>query len=115
MIDVPHWKDLTLIFLTIVGGLGVWYAFQQNKKFKNHLNRMNKDMDSLQNAEKALENLQKELEVAKQAQETVITEKQDLEKKLEDSKTELSSLPSSYSDLEVSQLKAEIEVGSHDV
>lgn len=106
---MPHWKDLTLIFLTIVGGLGVWYAYQQNKKFKNHLNRMNKDMDSLQNAEKALENLQKELEQAKQAQESVITEKQDLEKKLQDSKTELSSLPSSYSDLEVSQLKAEIE------
>ncbi|XP_018579968.1 stromal interaction molecule homolog isoform X2 [Anoplophora glabripennis] len=108
--DVPHWKDLTLIFLTIVGGLGVWYAFQQNKKFKNHLNRMNKDMDSLQNAEKALENLQKELEEAKQVKESVITEKQNLEKKLQDSKTELSSLPSSYSDLEVSQLKAEIEM-----
>ncbi|KAJ8955299.1 hypothetical protein NQ314_006912 [Rhamnusium bicolor] len=107
--DVPHWKDLTLIFLTIVGGLGVWYAFQQNKKFKSHLNRMNKDMDSLQNAEKALENLQKELEQAKQAQESVITEKQNLEKKLQDSKSDFSSLPSSYSDLEVSQLKAEIE------
>ncbi|KAJ8919442.1 hypothetical protein NQ315_016540 [Exocentrus adspersus] len=108
--DVPHWKDLTLIFLTIVGGLGVWYAYQQNKKFKNHLNRMNKDMDSLQNAEKALENLQKELEEAKQAQESVITEKQDLEKKLQDSKSESSLNPSSYSDLEVTQLKAEIEM-----
>nr|QZZ63291.1 stromal interaction molecule-like protein [Leptinotarsa decemlineata] len=108
--DVPHWKDLTLIFLTIVGGLGVWYAYQQNKKFKNHLNRMNSDMDSLQNAEKALENLQKELEQAKQAQETVISEKQNLEKKLQDSKSELCSLPSSYSDLEVTQLKAEIEM-----
>ncbi|KAJ8933378.1 hypothetical protein NQ318_018447, partial [Aromia moschata] len=107
--DVPHWKDLTLIFLIIVGGLGAWYAFQQNKKFKNHLNRMNKDMDSLQNAEKALENLQKELEQAKQAQESVISEKQNLEKKLQD-KTEFNSLPSSYSDLEVSQLKDEIEM-----
>lgn len=104
----PHWKDLTLIVLLIGGGIGVWYAFQQNKKFKNHLNRMNRDMDSLQNAEKALENLQKELEEAKQAQEDVITEKQNLEKKLQDSKTDLDSLP--YSDLEVNQLKAEIEV-----
>lgn len=67
-------------------------------------------MDSLQNAEKALENLQKELEVAKQAQETVISEKENLEKKLQDSKGELNTLSSSYSDLEVSQLKAEIEV-----
>ncbi|EFA02431.1 stromal interaction molecule homolog isoform X2 [Tribolium castaneum] len=104
----PHWKDLTLIVLLIGGGIGVWYAFQQNKKFKNHLNRMNRDMDSLQNAEKALENLQKELEEAKQAQEDVITEKQNLEKKLQDSKTDLDSLP--YSDLEVNQLKAEIEM-----
>jgi stromal interaction molecule 1 len=107
----PHWKDFTLIILIIGGGIGVWYAFHQNKKFKSHLNRMNRDMDSLQNAEKALENLQKELEEAKQAQEDVITEKQNLEKKLQDSKTDLDSLPnSSYSDLEVSQLKAEIEV-----
>lgn len=67
-------------------------------------------MDSLQNAEKALENLQKELEVAKQVQETVISEKENLEKKLMDSKSEINTLPSSYSDLEVSQLKAEIEV-----
>ncbi|XP_072394459.1 stromal interaction molecule homolog isoform X2 [Diabrotica undecimpunctata] len=108
--DVPHWKDLTLIFLTIAGGLGAWYYYQQNKKFKIHMNRMTKDMDSLQNAEKALENLQKELEEAKQAQESVITEKQDLEKKLQDSRSELNSLPSSYSDLEVTQLKAEIEM-----
>ncbi|CAH1996215.1 unnamed protein product [Acanthoscelides obtectus] len=106
--DLTGWKDLTLIFLTIVGGLGGWYAYQQNKKFKRHLNRMTKDMDSLQNAEKALENLQKELEHAKQAQESVITEKQNLEKKLQDSKSELNTLP--YSDLEVSQLKAEIEM-----
>ncbi|RZB94454.1 stromal interaction molecule -like [Asbolus verrucosus] len=106
----PHWKDLTLIVLVIGGGIGVWYAFQQNKKFKNHLNRMNRDMDSLQNAEKALENLQKKLEEAKQAQEDVITEKQNLEKKLQDSKTDLDSLPNSYSDLEISQLKAEIEM-----
>ncbi|KAG5882768.1 hypothetical protein JTB14_029944 [Gonioctena quinquepunctata] len=108
--DAPHWKDLTLIFLTIVGGLGVWYAYQQNKKFKSQLNRMNSDMDSLQSAEKALENLQRELEQAKQAQETVISEKQNLERKLQDSKNELCSLPSSYSDLEVTQLKEEIEM-----
>lgn len=71
---------------------------------------MNSDMDSLQNAEKALENLQRELEEAKQAQESVITEKQNLEKKLQDSKTDLDRLPNTYSDLEISQLKAEIEV-----
>ncbi|XP_057652374.1 stromal interaction molecule homolog [Diorhabda carinulata] len=108
--DVPHWKDLMLIFLIIVGVTVIWYAYQLKKKFRNHLNRMNRDMDSLQNAERALQNLQKELEEAKVAEESVKTEKKVLEKKLQDSKSELNSIPSSYSDLEVTQLKAEIEM-----
>lgn len=106
----PHWKDLTLIVLIIGGGVGMWWAVHQNKKFKNHLTRMTKDMDSLQNAEKALENLQKELEQARQAQENVASEKENLEKQLQESHADPNSLHNSYSDLEVSQLKAEIEV-----
>lgn len=72
---------------------------------------MTKDMDSLQNAEKALENLQKELEQAKQAQENVASEKENLEKRLQETHGDSTGLHNSYSDLEVSQLKAEIEVG----
>ena len=68
---------------------------------------MMKDMESLHNAELRLENLQKELERAKIEQENVATEKQNLEKRLQD---ESIGLHTSYSDLEVSQLKQEIEV-----
>lgn len=67
-------------------------------------------MDSLQNAEKELENLQKQLEQAKQAQEHVVTEKEILEKQLQETHADSGSLHTSYSDLEISQLKAEIEV-----
>lgn len=51
--------------------------------------------------------LQKELERARMEQESAATEKQNLEKRLQD---ESLGLHTSYSDLEVSQLKAEIEV-----
>ena len=50
---------------------------------------------------------QKELERARMEQESAATEKQNLEKRLQD---ESLGLHTSYSDLEVSQLKAEIEV-----
>ncbi|KAF5302355.1 hypothetical protein FQA39_LY10394 [Lamprigera yunnana] len=109
----PHWKDLTLIILIIGGGIGLWYAVQQNKKFKSHLNRMNKDMEGLQHAESALENLQRELERAVEARENVVSEKQNLEKRLQEADS--SSLHTSYSDLEVSQLKAEIEMLRQDL
>lgn len=67
-------------------------------------------MDVLQNAEKELENLQKQLEQAKQAQENVVTEKEILEKQLQETHADSGNLHTSYSDLEISQLKAEIEV-----
>lgn len=53
---------------------------------------------------------QKELERAKLEQESVTTEKQNLERQLLKQGGEQSELRTSYSDLEVSQLKAEIEV-----
>ncbi|XP_044748294.1 stromal interaction molecule homolog isoform X2 [Coccinella septempunctata] len=96
--DGQYWKDVILIALVISLGVGFWYGVQQNKKFKEHLNRMNKDMDSLQNAEKALQSLQQEL-VEKESR-----EKKNLEKNTDDSET----LSNSCSDLEISQLKAEI-------
>lgn len=71
---------------------------------------MMRDMESLHKAEIALEDLQKELERARLEQENVTTEKQNLEKKLQEAGGDTSNLHTSYSDLEVSQLKAEIEV-----
>lgn len=50
---------------------------------------------------------QKELERARMEQESATTEKQNLEKRLQD---ESMGMHTSYSDLEVSQLKSEIEV-----
>lgn len=99
----PGWKDYILITLVIGGGIIVWYAYQQNKKFKNHLNRMALDMDNLQKAENAYKEVQEKLEQA-------VEDKNNVEKKLQE-ETETSNMHNSYSDLEVSQLKAEIEVG----
>lgn len=127
-------KDLILITLLFGALIGCWYAYQQKKNSQKHLHRMMKDMESLHKAELALEDLQvcyfiflsilsifdsfifniiiygflqKELERARMEQESVTTEKQNLEKRLQD---ESVGLHASYSDLEVSQLKAEIEV-----
>ncbi|KRT86399.1 hypothetical protein AMK59_44, partial [Oryctes borbonicus] len=105
-----HWKDLVLVILIIGGGIGFWYGFQQNKKFKLHVNRMCKDMEGLQNAELTLEKLQKELEEARQAEKTVASEKESLEKRLQESEADSTTLQHSLSDGELSQLKAEIEM-----
>lgn len=100
---------MTLVTLLFGSVIGCWYTYLQRKKSRTHLHRMLKDMESLHKAELALEDLQKELERAKLAQENVATEKQNLEKKLKEA-GDGNSLRTSYSDLEVSQLKAEIEV-----
>ncbi|XP_050296205.1 stromal interaction molecule homolog [Anthonomus grandis grandis] len=112
--DGITWKDITLVLSGIVVLLGSWLAYQQNKKFKNHLNRMNRDMDSLQNSEQALEKLQKQLEEAKQAEDAAISEKRNLERMLQDSKGDLSSL-SCETDItqykeEIKSLKAQLEL-----
>lgn len=105
-----HWKDLTLVTLLFGSVIGCWYTYLQRKKSRTHLHRMLKDMESLHRAELALEDLQKELERARLAQENVATEKQNLERQLQEAGGDSNSLRTSYSDLEVSQLKAEIEV-----
>lgn len=111
ILDGHHsWKDLVLVILVIGGGVGFWYGYQQNKKFKLHVNRMCRDMEGLQNAELTLEKLQKELEEARKAEKTVASEKENLEKRLQESEADSTTLQHSLSDGEVSQLKAEIEV-----
>lgn len=67
---------------------------------------MAKDMEGLQRAENALTDMQKELELARLEQENVATEKLDLERRLR----EAPSLSSSSSDLELQQLKQEVEM-----
>ncbi|XP_066596843.1 stromal interaction molecule homolog isoform X2 [Prorops nasuta] len=105
--DIGHSiKDLILITLLFGALIGCWYAYQQKKNSQKHLFRMMKDMESLHKAELALEDLQKELERARLEQESAATEKQNLEKRLQDEST---GLHTSYSDLVVTQLNAEIE------
>ncbi|XP_046395505.1 stromal interaction molecule homolog isoform X2 [Ischnura elegans] len=105
-----HLKDLVLVTLLVVAMGGCWYAYQQNKRSQKHLSRMMKDMESLQKAEYTLMDLQKELERARHEQECVTTEKQNLERRLQEQAGDPGELRTSYSDLEVSQLKAEIEM-----
>lgn len=101
-----RWKDYFLVTLLLSAIIGCWYAYQQNKNAKRHLRRMAKDMEGLQRAENALTDMQKELELARLEQENVATEKLDLERRLR----EAPSLSSSSSDLELQQLKQEVEM-----
>ncbi|XP_043071924.1 stromal interaction molecule homolog isoform X3 [Drosophila grimshawi] len=101
-----RWKDYILVTLLLSAIIGCWYAYQQNKNAKRHLRRMAQDMEGLQRAEQSLQEMQKELELARMEQENVATEKMDLERRLK----EVPSVSSSSSDLEVQQLKKEIEM-----
>ncbi|XP_066999353.2 stromal interaction molecule homolog isoform X2 [Anabrus simplex] len=103
-------KDFILISLLTLALLGCWYAYGKTKSSQNDVRRMMKHMESLQKAELALDQLQKELERARMEQEYVTSEKQNLERQLLEQGSENLELRTSYSDLEVSQLKAEIEL-----
>lgn len=75
-------KDLMLVFSFLVAMLGCCYAALQRKNSQNHLKKMLRDMEALQNAENQLSNLQMELFQAKREQEAVKTEKIRLEENL---------------------------------
>ena len=92
--DNSNWlKDAVLTSLLVIAVTGLFYAYQQNKKSREHLNRMMQDMDSLSKAENTLKELQEKLHQ-------------------KDSKIEsLSSTPSEVPDaVEVSRLKEELEI-----
>ncbi|XP_035910751.1 stromal interaction molecule homolog isoform X1 [Anopheles stephensi] len=101
-----RWKDLLLVTLLLTAIIGSWYAYHQNKSAKIHIRRMAKDVEGLLKAEVALKEMQKELEQARIEQENVGKEKMDLERRLREAPT----LSSSSSELELQQLKQEIEV-----
>ncbi|XP_022236328.1 stromal interaction molecule 1-like [Limulus polyphemus] len=77
-------KDSFLVLSLVVAIVGYWFAYVQQKYSKTHLQKMMKDMESLQNAEEALLKLQKELDKARQEQEIVAIEKENLERMLKD-------------------------------
>ncbi|KAJ8000550.1 hypothetical protein DPEC_G00181270 [Dallia pectoralis] len=82
----PHnyLKDLLLIVSVVMGGGGLWFAHVQNKVSKVHISKMMKDLESLQNAEISLRELQEQLERAQEEKRNVAEEKHNLEEKMRD-------------------------------
>ncbi|XP_055588145.1 stromal interaction molecule homolog isoform X2 [Uranotaenia lowii] len=101
-----RWKDLLLVTLLLSFIIGSWWAYHQKKVFNMKMKRMAKDVHGLIKAESAMKDMQKELEKARLEQENVGKEKMDLERQLR----EAPSLSSSSSNLEMQQLKQEIEM-----
>ncbi|XP_054706665.1 stromal interaction molecule 1-like [Uloborus diversus] len=77
-------KDVLLAMSLIIAVVGCWFAYVQHKSSQTHMQKMMKDMEALQKAEDSLFDLQKELNKARQEQEIVSIEKQDLERRLQD-------------------------------
>ncbi|XP_061619713.1 stromal interaction molecule 2 isoform X3 [Phyllopteryx taeniolatus] len=77
-------KDFVLTISIVIGVGGCWFAYVQNKSSKVHISQMMKDLESLQNAEQSLLDLQSRLEKAQEENRTVIVEKQNLEQKMRD-------------------------------
>ncbi|CAF4761593.1 unnamed protein product [Pieris macdunnoughi] len=104
-----RWKDWLLASLLLGAVVGSWTALRAGRASRVQVQRMLRDMEQLRKAEMALDDMQKELEKARLEQESVTTEKKNLEKKLKEA-GDTPLLNSTWSDLEVSQLKAEIEM-----
>nr|XP_026490325.1 stromal interaction molecule homolog isoform X1 [Vanessa tameamea] len=104
-----RWKDWLLASLLLGAVVGGWAALRAGRASRHQVQRMLRDMEQLRKAEMALDDMQKELEKARLEQENVTTEKQNLEKKLREA-GDTPLLNSASSDLEVTQLKAEIEM-----
>ncbi|XP_050551782.1 stromal interaction molecule homolog isoform X3 [Spodoptera frugiperda] len=104
-----RWKDWLLASLLLGAVVGGWAALRAGRASRHQVQRMLRDMEQLRKAEMALNDMQKELEKARLEQENVTTEKKNLEKKLREA-GDTPLLNSASSDLEVTQLKAEIEM-----
>ncbi|XP_037614510.1 stromal interaction molecule 2 isoform X2 [Sebastes umbrosus] len=77
-------KDFVLMVSIVIGVGGCWFAYVQNKSSKVHISQMMRDLESLQNAEQSLLDLQSRLEKAQEENRTVAVEKQNLEQKMRD-------------------------------
>ncbi|XP_048481503.1 stromal interaction molecule homolog isoform X3 [Plutella xylostella] len=104
-----RWKDWLLASLLLGAVVGAWAALRAGRASRHQVQRMLRDMEQLRKAELALDDMQKELEKARLEQESATTEKRNLEKKLREA-GDTPLLNSTSSDLEVTQLKSEIEM-----
>ena len=78
-----HFKDVTLITLLICAVVGGLYTYRTNSNSKKHLTKLMEHMEILSSAEKELQELQVKLQAAKQEQDITLSEKMQLERKLE--------------------------------
>lgn len=78
-----QFKDFTLITLLVAAVAGGWYTYRTNRNSKKHLTKLMEHMEILSSAEKELQELQVKLHAAKQEQDITLSEKMQLERKLE--------------------------------
>lgn len=79
-----HIKDATLFFLLVCALLGYWYAYRTDQHSKRHLAKLMQHMEVLSSAEKELQELQIKLEHARQEQDITLSQKEQLERQLEE-------------------------------
>ena len=128
-----HIKDATLITLLVVALAGAWYTYRSNRHSKQHLNKLMEHMEILSSAEKELQELQVcvylnnsfwwrvsivfifqvKLQHARQEQDITLSEKQQLERKLEEEVR--GSTASLYqadpvAELELRRLREEVDI-----
>ncbi|XP_073790262.1 stromal interaction molecule 1b isoform X2 [Danio rerio] len=77
-----HLKDLMLVVSIIIGVGGCWFAYIQNRNYRDHMGKMIKDLDGLQRAEQSLLDMQQKLQIAQEEHHTVEEEKVNLEREM---------------------------------
>ncbi|XP_032777819.2 stromal interaction molecule homolog isoform X3 [Daphnia magna] len=106
-------KDITLVTLLILALAGALYTYKSNRHSKQHLNKLMEHMEILSSAEKELQELQVKLHHARQEQNITLSEKQQLERKLEEEVR--GSTASLYqadplAELELRRLREEVDI-----
>ncbi|XP_037323255.2 stromal interaction molecule 1-like isoform X2 [Pungitius pungitius] len=76
------WKDLVLVLSVLAGLSGCWFAFIQNRRSREDVERLVKDLEGLQRAEQSLLDLQDQLQKAQEEQRCVQVEKVKVEEEL---------------------------------
>ncbi|XP_049895414.1 stromal interaction molecule 1-like isoform X5 [Epinephelus moara] len=77
-----RWKDLVLGLSILMALGGCWFAYIQNRKSKDDLGKLVKDLEGLQRAEQSLLDLQAKLQKAQEEQLCVQVEKVKVEEEL---------------------------------
>ncbi|XP_057369660.1 stromal interaction molecule homolog isoform X1 [Daphnia carinata] len=106
-------KDITLVTLLILALAGALYTYKSNRHSKQHLNKLMEHMEILSSAEKELQELQVKLHHAREEQNITLSEKQQLERKLEEEVR--GSTASLYqadplAELELRRLREEVDI-----